>query len=394
MSTNTETNFLDMPDEDVANLSSPPTSAAPVVPDPSAPGEGEPAGSTPPVEPVAPAAPDPLAADDTPPAPPAAVVEPPASGEGAPPVAAGDGEGKLETNAAGGEQPPAAIETPPTNEPDFGAIGAELTKRLQAGIKANGRLLKIQSVEDAERLIQMGAGATRKMQELAPALRIVKMLSNNNLMDESKIAFLIDLDQKNPDAIQKLLADSEFDPLSADKAKASSYQPGDHRVSDAEMQFQSAVDAAAETPEGIELLTEIQQQWDGQSKQALLQDPSIVTSLTQQRSNGIYKLITDEIDRLTVLGHIPPGTPFLQAYRGVGDMLHTQGRLVPNGVKTDPPPSTPAAPAAPAAAVVPAATPPAAAFEAAPVRATTSKPASTTPAYLDMPDDAFLKMRV
>lgn len=396
MSTSSETNFLDMPDDDVMQMSAPPAAPAAVDPPPagdgvvpgSAPGEAPPAV---PADPPVAGAPDPLGADDgglTPPvATPPVVGEPPAVPAATDPAAAG-GAGEVADGDKGGDKPPVVAPVPPSSD-----IAVELARRMADGIKANGKVLKIQSADEAERLMQMGAGFTKRMQELAPAMRIVKMLSNNGLLDEARIAYLIDLDQKNPDAIQKLLADSEFDPLSVDKAKADGYRPGDHRVTDNEVQFQQRLDAMVETEDGTKFLLEIQGQWDGQSKQALLKEPEILDALTQQRSNGIYQLITDEIDRLTVLGQIPANTPFLQAYRAVGDMLNQAGKLVVAGTGTETPP--PAIVTPPATATPPAAkTPPAAALEAAPVRATTTKPAAQTPDFLNMPDSEFMGLKV
>lgn len=221
------------------------------------------------------------------------------------------------------------------------------------------------------------------------------MLENNGLLDESKITFLIDLHQKNPAAIQKLLADSEFDPLSVNKATADGYVPGDHQVTDNEVQFQSALDDLIQTPEGGQFLQEIQGQWDSASKRALFQEPSLVNTLNLQRSNGIYQQITNEIDRLRVLGQIPAETPFLQAYHAIGDMLNQAGKLVPNGAQpVGTVKSTGTATSSQASNSnnpVTDRAPPAAARAAAPVRNIPNKPTPTNPNFLDMSDEEFLK---
>ena len=51
--------------------------------------------------------------------------------------------------------------------------------------------------------MQMGAGYGRKLQDMQPHLKTLRMLEKNNLLDEGKLSYLIDLDQKNPDAIKK-----------------------------------------------------------------------------------------------------------------------------------------------------------------------------------------------
>lgn len=200
--------------------------------------------------------------------------------------------------------------------------------RMTAPFKANGKMIETKSVEEEIKLKQMGANFTQKMQVLQPQLRIIKMLENNNLLDESKLSHLIDLSLKKPQAIQKLLVDAEFDPLSVDTDQAASYTPGNHQVSDQEMAFQSALDNIETTDTGPDLIIDIARQYDQESKQALYQNPEMLASLNQQRGNGIYAKIDSEVQRLRALGQIGAHVPYLQAYFAVGDMLHNQGKLV------------------------------------------------------------------
>lgn len=200
-------------------------------------------------------------------------------------------------------------------------------EQIMAPFKANGKDIQLQSPEEAVKLMQMGANYTKKMQALQPALRVVRMLENNKLMDEGQLSYLIDLHQRKPEAIQKLLADSKFDPLSADVEKAASYVPGDHRVSATEIQFQTVLDDVESTPTGRELIAEVAQQWDADSKQALFKDPQLLAEINNQKASGLYARISTEIERRRVLGDLQ-GVPFLAAYEAVGKDLQAKGLLV------------------------------------------------------------------
>lgn len=269
----------------------------------------------------------------------------PAAGEATAPVL--DAEGKEVPPAkdvpAGEGKPVETTVTDPAAPRDPLTYSAEekvaAFDKMMAPFKANGRDFKVQSPDEAIRLQQQGANYTKKMQTLQPQLRIVKMLENSKLLDENKLAHLIDLSQGNPLAIQKLLADTGFDPMTVDKDKATDYKPGNHQVTDLEFQFNTALDDVLETPTGQELVNEVHGQWDKASKQVLFENPELLTSMNQQKANGLYKLITDEVERQKVLGTIGPEVPFLQAYRAMGDMLHAQGRLKPAAAPT---PSVPA----------------------------------------------------
>ena len=214
-----------------------------------------------------------------------------------------------------------AKNTQPAGEVDYKA-GYE---QIMAPFKANGKTMQVKSVEEAIQLMQMGANYTRKMQELQPHRKTLLMLENNGLLDEGKLSFLIDLDKKNPEAIKKLLQDANINPLDVDMDQESTYQEGNHKVSDEEAQFRLVLDELNSNPVGRETLQTINSTWDQASKEVLWKQPEVMNTIHQQRENGVYARITAEIDRRRTLGVIQVGVPFLEAYRVVGDELHKAG---------------------------------------------------------------------
>jgi hypothetical protein len=188
-------------------------------------------------------------------------------------------------------------------------------------IRANGKDVVLKDEAEAIQLMQMGAHYTRKMQELAPHRKLLMMLQNNGLADEAKLTFLIDLDKKNPEAIKKLIQDAGVDPLEIDTTTEADYLPGAYGVTDQEESFRSTLETLAGEDNGRETISEINTKWDETSKQVVWSNPEIMTIIHQQRANGVYDTITTEIDRQITLGKIPAGTPFLEAYRQVGDQL-------------------------------------------------------------------------
>ena len=64
-------------------------------------------------------------------------------------------------------------------------------------------------------------------------------------------------------------------------------------------------------------------------------EPEILKLIDVHRSSGIYEQITNEMERLKLLGVIPENTVFLDAYKSVGDELHKNGRLIVDGVPTN-----------------------------------------------------------
>lgn len=231
------------------------------------------------------------------------------------------------------EKPEAKPETPAVPAP----INYEESYKKIIGtpFKANGKMMTVNSPEEAVALMQRGADYSKKMLALKPSLKIMKMLENNGLLDEQKLAHFIDLDKKDPAAVAKFLRDKEIDPLDLDLSQEPQYKPGNHTVSDAEMAFTSVLEEVRSSPTGNDTIKVIEKDWDNESQQRIFAEPAILKLMDVHRSSGVYDQITSEVERLKLLGTIPENTVFLDAYKSVGDMLHQHGRLKVNGVPTN-----------------------------------------------------------
>jgi hypothetical protein len=265
-------------------------------------------------------------------------------------------------------------------------------------IRANGKDLVLNTPEEVERLVQMGAGYGRKLQDMQPHLKSLRMLEKNNLLDEAELSFLIDLKQGNPEAIKKLIKESGIDPLDLSSEDNVVYQPKNHSVSDAEMAFEETLSQIQAEDGGTETLQVIHQTWDPQSKALLWDQPQVLTIIQQQRRLGIYDQIATEIERRKLLGEIPHNTPFLEAYRLAGDALKSSGAFAHLGNQTaDPAAQAGQQPQSPPAVIATRTVPPKApaangdkARAASPTQAT-PKAAAPLVNPLEMADDEFLK---
>lgn len=274
--------------------------------------------------------------------------------------------------------------------------------KIMAPIKANGKTIQLKSPEEAIALMQMGANYTRKLQDLAPHRKLLTMLQNNDLLDESRINFLIDLDKKNPEAIKKLIKDSGIDPLDIDTNTEPAYQEGSHRVTDEEIAFRTTLEELGASDTGKQTLIEVNSAWDQTSKDMAWANPEVLSIIHEQRENGIYTMISEEMNRQKVLGKIAPTVPFLEAYKIVGDQLHEAGAFkglasenAPSETKTEPV-IPPAVTEPPVPVATRAATPKPVvengdkASAATPTRAAPGK-AKEVVNFLSMSDDDFLK---
>lgn len=191
---------------------------------------------------------------------------------------------------------------------------------LLAPFKANGREMKVDSVEDARTLMQMGANYNKKMAALKPNLKLMKMLENNDLLNSDRLSYLIDLDKKNPDAIKKLLKDSGIDPLDIDNSDESNYKPSTYNVSDSEIALDSVLGEIKDTASFSRTMDIVGNKWDSTSQDLLVKQPEMIRVINEQVESGFYDQVMSVVERERVLGRLN-GLSDIQAYYQIGQMI-------------------------------------------------------------------------
>lgn len=200
---------------------------------------------------------------------------------------------------------------------------AEYKRLIGTPIKANGKDITIDSIDDAIKLIQMGANYYKKVEQLKPAQKIISMLEKAQLLDESKLSFAIDLLNKDPAAIQSLVGDMDISDVLDEKHNG--YTPKDHTVSDVQLNLDNAINDVASTPTGHITLKVLGEQWDQASRQIVVSNPSIIGLINQHVADGTFDTVTREVEKRRMLGQIPQGLNDIEAYKFVGDQLYANG---------------------------------------------------------------------
>jgi len=199
--------------------------------------------------------------------------------------------------------------------------------QVTAPFKANGTTMQVKSPEDIVRLMQMGAGAQKQMAKLKPNLKLIKMLENNNLLDERRLNNLIDLSKNDSKAIAKLVKDSGVDPDDIDIENASTYQPNNYTVTDSEYELDQVLDSIKHTDtfdKTIDLLTS---EWDDKSKTFVSENPNVIKVINDHMLNGVYDKVNAVMQQDKALGKLS-GVSDVDAYKQIIDMLAKNGELV------------------------------------------------------------------
>jgi len=271
-------------------------------------------------------------------------------------------------------------DTPETTEFDYESA----YKRVSEPFKANGTDMQIKDPEDIVRLMQMGANYQKKMAQLKPNLKLIKMLEKNELLDEAKLHNLIDLSKKNPKAIAKLVEESDVDPLDIDKDVPTDYQPTDYSVTDKEYNLDAVLDEIKDTETFSKTINVLTKEWDPQSKAIISDYPEIIGVINTQMGNGVFDKVNAVLQQEKTLGKLS-GVSDVDAYRQIAEHMHKTGFLYDqNNPKESPKVSSKTDEKADAdrnkkrKAV-------------APVKQTTTQKASTDEDFLGLSDEEFMK---
>jgi hypothetical protein len=199
----------------------------------------------------------------------------------------------------------------------------EGVERIFGTIRANGRDMQVKNVDEAIRLIQMGANYSQKRAADKKNLSYVKVLEQHGMLDHEKLSFAVDLLAGKPEAIGKLLKDSKIDIHELDDDKVAAYRSESRAPSEATMAIEEVV-SDLEGNEHFGRLVGEMKNWDTQSQALLGQHPQSLAQLTEQVESGVYDKVMDEVNRQQVLGNFK-GVPLMQVYNQIGQEMAAAG---------------------------------------------------------------------
>lgn len=204
-----------------------------------------------------------------------------------------------------------------TTDADFAAIG----KQIMSEFKANGSTMKMKSAEDAIRLMQMGANYHKKMAGLKPSLKTLKLLENNGLLEQDKLNFLIDLNQRKPEAIAKLLKDGEVDPMDINVDDGADYKPSNRVVNDKEMILDEVLDSISSSAHYDRTLTVLGDEWDTASRGMIAEQPEVIRTINNHMENGIFDQVVEAMNYERSMGKLV-GVSDFDAYQQIGAYMN------------------------------------------------------------------------
>jgi hypothetical protein len=199
-------------------------------------------------------------------------------------------------------------------------------KRILSPFKASKTTMQVHNIDDAIKLMQMGADYSSKMKAIKPNLKLVSMLEREGLLDENKLNNLIDISKKNPKAIAKLIKDSGIDPLDIDTEEEVDYKPNNYGISDKEFALNQAIDDIRESKSFDQTLNIMSKDWDQESKKIVSDHPDIINVINTHVEMGIYDRVNGIVEQERAVGRLKD-VPDVVAYKQVAEYLQSQGVL-------------------------------------------------------------------
>lgn len=234
----------------------------------------------------------------------------------------GEDEDEDDTKASGKDK----SDSKKADSDDAGEVDyKQAYEQLLSPFKANGKDMRVESVEEAVTLMKMGANYNKKMAALKPNLKVVKMLENNGLLDEGKLGFLIDVFNKDEAAIRKLVKESgvkfeDFD----DANDGSDYKPKNHKVSDSEVDLDDILLDIKDSPSYSKTMNVVTKVFDEQSREIIARNPSVIKVINEHIELGFYNQIIEAVERERMFGRLTDVSD-LEAYKIMGDKINEAG---------------------------------------------------------------------
>lgn len=219
-------------------------------------------------------------------------------------------------NVDGDEVTQTQAEPTEASETDYQAFYQKLTKPF----RANGREIVLDNPDDMITLMQKGANYSKKMEQLKPKMSLVKALEQHGLNDINELGYLLDLRNKNPEAIAKLIKEADIDLYSFDTDSAEGYTPKPIQVNETSAVEEVISELTSQTPSFSKVLDNIVSTWDNQSQAILAEQPDIIKALHYGVESGMYDKVMSVLERERLLGR-NTNLNYLEHYSAIESQL-------------------------------------------------------------------------
>jgi len=195
----------------------------------------------------------------------------------------------------------------------------QIAKHAIAPLKASGKTVKVRDVEHLRALAQMGIDYNKKLHELKPHRQTLKTLEREGILgDPEEINLLLEARRGNPDAIKKLIASAEIDPLDlADPDainNARDYSPDNHLVDEREINIEEAINEIKNSEHYQRTIDTIANDFDEKSRIEISDNPHYIKALNSDMETGVFDQVMEIVQYQKDIGAVPSNVSDIQLY--------------------------------------------------------------------------------
>lgn len=196
---------------------------------------------------------------------------------------------------------PAEADADKTEANDVDKSEPEDTKPQTYKYNANGQEFEFTEAEIKERFGQVfgqSMNYTQKMQEIKPWRTTISALEDNKI-SHSDIELMIDVMKGDKGAINKLMQKVNIDPMELDvDSEDQVYQPQQYGQSEVELEINDIVNEIGRDPEYAITQDVLSNRWDQSSRDAFLDNPSLIKKLHIDVKSGDFDVLSAEATKL------------------------------------------------------------------------------------------------
>ena len=189
-------------------------------------------------------------------------------------------------------------------------------------LKAAGKEIPIEDIEELYQLASKGVDYTRKMQQISPFRSAVELMQQQELSVDD-LNLLVDIKQGNKEAVKKLIKDVDLDVYEEfDPEDEVQYTPKNYAPNEIEVQLKEIEDKISQDEEYPTTVKVIESVLDPKSKEMLMQNPNLIEGLHQDIKSGIFFEIEPLVTKQMLLGKATGS--YIETYANLASQLIEQ----------------------------------------------------------------------
>ena len=199
-------------------------------------------------------------------------------------------------------------EQPENNNESKGVNGITLKP-----LKAAGKEIPIDNIDELYQLASKGLDYTRKMQNIKPFRSAVELMQQQGLSVDD-LNLLVDIKQGNKDALKAVIKDLNIDPyedLTIDDEPVD-YKPNNYAPDPKLIEVNEVIDSISSDPEFETTNKVISDILDDMSKSKLLENPNLINLLHNDVKQGLFFEVEPLVTKQKLINN--DNRPFLEVY--------------------------------------------------------------------------------